>query len=161
MRSTHLVAALAMLALVHATHPIRAQGRETGTPPSGWRSAPEYVRLFAPQQLHRDAYKAFVSRDSLETVLARLAADPLSLHPPGAWMRSAELPLDAFGRTGSYDRGRLARLYGAARVNVARGPRGAAGRPAEAWTLLSPYPDPAFQRLEPGTLLIVLDLQRE
>jgi hypothetical protein len=42
---------------------------------------------------------------------------------------------------------------------VARGPRGAAGRPAEAWTLISPYPSGDLTRLEAGTMLIVLDLE--
>ena len=81
------------------------------------------------------------------------------LHPPGAWVPAPVLPADAFGQTGSYDRSRLARLYGARRPVVARGPRGAGGRPSEAWTLVSPYPNRDLTRLESGTMLIVVDLQ--
>jgi len=33
------------------------------------------------------------------------------------------------------------------------------GRPAEAWTLVSPYPSRDLTRLESGTMLIVVDLQ--
>jgi hypothetical protein len=47
-------------------------------------------------------------------------------------------------------------VYGARRARVARGPRVVDGRVVESWTLISPYPDPGLQRLEPGTLLIVL-----
>jgi len=65
------------------------------------------------------------------------------------------LPADAFGRSGDYDRSKLARLYGARRASVARGPRLENGRVVESWTLVSPYPSVALERLEPGTLLIV------
>jgi hypothetical protein len=39
---------------------------------------------------------------------------------------------------------------------VARGPRLQNGRVIETWILVSPYPDSRLERLEPGTLLIVL-----
>ena len=160
MRHTNLVAAAMTLVVVGGPHFGHAQERDGPATPPGWRRAPEYVRLFAPRGLHTDAYKAYVSPDSLATLLARLASDPLLLRPPGAWTQFAELPLEAFGQTGRYDRGRLARLYGSSRVQVARGPRGPEGRPSEAWTLVSPYPDRDLERLEPGTLLIVLNLER-
>jgi hypothetical protein len=131
-----------------------AQGR-----PGAWRSAPEYVRLFAPPRAHTGAYHAYVSQLDLDSVLRQLASEPALLHPPGAWTPQAVVPSDAFGQTGNYDRWRLARLYGAQRPVVARGPRASDGRtPSEAWTLISPYPDASLKRLEPGTLLIVLDL---
>jgi hypothetical protein len=41
------------------------------------------------------------------------------------------------------------------------GPRGVDGHPSEAWTMVSPYPSADLTRLEPGTLLIVLDLDRQ
>jgi hypothetical protein len=41
---------------------------------------------------------------------------------------------------------------------VARGPFGLDGRPDQSWTLISPYPDPEFTHLQPGTLLLRLDL---
>lgn len=123
-----------------------------------WREAPEYLPLFAPAGDRRLAYRALVTPLDLESVLRGLADDPAAMRPPGAWEPHLLLPFEAFGQTGGYDRWALARLYGARRPQVARGPRGTAGRVAESWTLISPYPDPTLGRLEPGTLLIVLSL---
>lgn len=129
-------------------------------PPSGaWQDAPGYLRLFAPFGTRASAYRIFVTTLPIDTLLRRLAQDPSLLHPPGAWVPAPVLPVDAFGQTGRYDRSRVARLYGARRPVVARGPRGTDGRAAEAWTLVSPYPSPDLTRLEPGTMLIVLDLE--
>jgi hypothetical protein len=129
-------------------------------PPSGaWQEAPGYLRLFAPFGARAGAYRIFVTTLPIDTLLGRLAQDPSLLHPPGSWVPAPVLPADAFGQTGSYDRFRLARLYGARRPVVARGPRGADGRPAEAWTLVSPYPNRDLTRMESGTMLIVVDLR--
>jgi hypothetical protein len=129
-------------------------------PPSGvWQDASGYLRLFAPFGTRAAAYRIFVTTLPIDRLLSRLAQDPSLLHPPGAWVPAPALPADVFGQTGSYDRSRLARLYGARRPVVARGPRGAAGRPAEAWTLVSPYPSRDLTRLESGTMLVVVDLQ--
>ena len=122
-----------------------------------WRDAPAYLHLFAPR-LHRDAYRTAVSPLDLDTLLALLSADPALLKPPGAWQPRGITPSDAFGEAGTYPRWKLAQLYGARRARVARGPRMEGGRVAETWTLVSPYPDPSLERLEPGTLLIVLRL---
>ena len=100
----------------------------------------------------------YVSPLGIETLLNRLASDASFLHPPGAWLPAPQLPSDAFGETGGYDRSKLARLYGSTRATVAHGPRVRDGRPAEAWTLISPYPSRDMTRLEPATMLIVLDL---
>ena len=127
-------------------------------PTGDWRDARDYVPLFAPTGARAGAYRIYVSPRGLRAVLTQIGSDPMALHPPGAWLPVAQLPLDAFGQTGRYDRSKLARLYGATRATVARGPRGPAGQPAEAWTLISPYPTRDMQRLEPGTMLIVLDL---
>ena len=123
-----------------------------------WQPAPEYLPLFAPAGPRRNAYETFVSSVGLDAVLKRLQSEPGVLAPPGAWEPKAELPFDAFGQTGRYDRWRLAEVYGARRARVARGPRGAGTHVTEVWTLVSPYPDPSLTRLEPGTLLIVLRL---
>jgi len=129
-------------------------------PPSGaWQDAAGYLRLFAPFGTRADAYRIFVTTLPIDALLGRLAQDPALLHPPGAWVPAPVLPADAFGQTGRYDRARLARLYGAKRPVVARGPRGPTGRPTEAWTLVSPYPSRDLTRLEPGTMLIVVDLE--
>jgi len=149
-----MVVAVAMLWLGAAT-------ASAQLPPSGvWRDAAEYLRLFAPVGTRAAAYRIFVTTLPMDTVLGRLAQDPSLLRPPGAWVPAPVLPVDAFGQTGGYDRSRLARLYGSKRPVVARGPRGPAGRPDEAWTLVSPYPSRDLTRLESGTMLIVVDLQR-
>lgn len=128
-----------------------------GAAPPGapWRAAPAYVALFAPPAYH-DAYAAYVTSRPLDDVLRSLGGEPQLLHPPGAWDARSLLPQEAFGDSGPYDHSRLARLYGARRVRVARGPRGEAGRVSETWLLASPYPDPALSRLDEGTLLVVL-----
>jgi hypothetical protein len=121
----------------------------------GWREAPEFVRLFAPAA-HRGAYQASVSADGLDTVLMSLAGDASLVRSPGAWVPQTQPPLDAFGRSGAYDRWKLARLYGSRQPRVARGARSTGGGLLESWTLVSPYPSADFTRLEPGTLRIVL-----
>lgn len=125
-------------------------------PSEPWKEAPAYLALFAPAGPRATAYRTFISPRDLGTELTRLAGDPSFLHPPGAWTPAALLPADAFGQTGRYDRSKLARLYGARRATVARGPRAVNGRAAETWTLISPYPNQEMTALEPGTLLIVL-----
>ena len=120
----------------------------------GWREAPEYVRLFAPQA-RRAAYRAYISPLGLEATLAQITPDPAVLHPPGAWTPQAMIPYDAFGLSGSYNRWKVAGLYRSRRAQVAHGPRLEQGE-TESWTLIAPYPDEALQRLEPGTLIIVL-----
>ena len=140
---------------------VRAQGYESAAPPrtpgAGWAGAPAYGELFAPRA-HRDAYQFFTNPHGLETLLAELVRDAASVLTPGGWTPRALLAFDAFGQSGEYDRTRLARVYGARRARVARGPRQEGGAVVESWTLVSPYPDPTLTRLEPGTLLIVLRL---
>jgi hypothetical protein len=123
-----------------------------------WRNAPEFVGIFAPAA-HRDAYHAAVSEAPLDAVLAGLEGDPALIRTPGAWTARSQPALDAFGRSGSYDRWKLARLYGSRQARVARGARMEDGRITESWTLVSPYPSADLTRLEPGTLRIVLSLE--
>lgn len=129
-------------------------------PAGSWRPAPEYLPLVAPAGARGAFYAAFVSPQPLAEVLRQLEREPLVLRPPGAWLPQPQPPGDAFGQTGRYDRWKLPRLYGSRRAVVARGPATSATGAPEAWTLISPHPDPALQRLEPGTLLIVLSLDR-
>ena len=145
-----LIAVAAALALAAAPAP--------PVPPDLWRDAPELLPLFAPAGPRRDRYRTFVATLELPAVLERLAGEPALLRPPGAWQARAQLPADAFGQTGRYERWKLARLYGARRPLVARGPVGAGSTVTAGWTLVSPYPDRTLERLEPGTLLIVLSL---
>lgn len=154
-------AALAILAGIPPSRDARgyaAQGIGAEALAGEWRSAPEYLRLFTPLRAHTESYRSYVSPRSMSDVLRQLESDRLRLRAPGAWTPAALLPSEAFGLSGSYDRAKLARLYSARRALVARGPRGEDGRPMQAWTLISPYPDRNLERLEPGTLLIVLNL---
>jgi hypothetical protein len=123
-----------------------------------WREAPEYLNLLAPPT-RRDAYRAYVSPLDLDATLKQLLADPAVLRPPGAWQPRAMIPYDAFGLAGSYNRWKVAGLYGSRRAHVAYGPRLDQGQ-TESWTLIAPYPDAGLQRLEPGTLIIVLRIPR-
>jgi hypothetical protein len=125
-----------------------------------WREAAEYLPLFTPARpaLPEGGYRTYVSSLSLDAVLGTIAAADA---PPGAWEPHPLPPSEAFGQSGRYDRWKLARLYGARRALVARGPRRENGRVIETWTLISPYPDARLDKLEPGTLLIVLRLAAE
>jgi len=69
-------------------------------------------------------------------------------------------PLEAFGEAGAYPRTTVARLYTGVRAQVVRAPIERNGRTVAAVTLISPYPDPTLSRLEPGTMIIVLHLDR-
>jgi hypothetical protein len=131
-------------------------GIRAAEPGPPWREAPAYVGLFAPAGPRAAAYQTFVASLDLDAALTRVTSDPSAVRSRGAWEARPELPLDAFGRTGRYDRSKLARLYGARPAMVARGPKAEGGRIVETWTLVSPHPDPTLTRLEPGTLLIIL-----
>ena len=145
--------------LLAMTMPAASQPGSSALRTSGeWQDAPAFLALFAPAGPRAEFYHAYVTRVDLDTVLERLADDASLVRTPGAWQPQTLLPLDAFGQTGSYDRWALVRLYRASRPRVVRGPRREGGQITESWTLISPYPDTTLQRLEPGTLLIVLRL---
>ena len=149
LRALRVAPILAVLALATAA----AQA------PPAWRAAPDFLELFAPAGPRAAAYRVFTSDAGFDTVLRQLAADPSLARTPGGWTVQALAPADAFGLAGRYDRIALARLYGSARARVARGVRRERGA-AEAWTLISPYPDPALRRLERGTLLLRMRYDR-
>jgi len=129
------------------------------TLPGGFTEAPAYVRLFTPAAVPPGTYRTFTTPDDLATVLGRLPRDASRPASGGTFEPQLEIATDAFGQSGGYNRWKLALLYGARRAKVARGPRLEHGRVVEAWTLVSPYPDPELDKLNPGTLLIVLRLQ--
>ena len=145
-----------LAAVPHAQAPAPA-ARPADPPisPARWREAPEFLALLIPRA-YRDSYRAFVSSLPLDAALRIVASDAGSLHAAGSWMAHPENPVDAFGTGGTYDRFKLARLFGSQRPAVARGPRGHNEVVDESWTLVSPYPSADLNRLEPGTLLIVL-----
>jgi hypothetical protein len=127
--------------------------------PSGrdWRAAPEFLPLFTPPKTPAGAYEAYVTSRTLDAVLDEVRGDR-AFATPRAWQVLTPIPSDAFGESGGYNRWKVNRLYGARRARVARAPRLENGRVVEAWTLVSPYPGAALDRLEPGTLLLVLRL---
>ncbi len=94
-------------------------------------------------------YRTYVRPEPIDDVLARMQAGVEA---------QAVVPAEAFGQSGGYNRWKLALLYGGKRAKVARMPQVENGRVVEAWTLISPYPDAKLERLEQGTLLIVLRL---
>lgn len=61
--------------------------------------------------------------------------------------------LDAFGAVGTYDRAKLARLYGGTRARVTHTWTRTSGEFVSI-TRISPYPDATLTRLIPGTLEI-------
>jgi hypothetical protein len=123
-----------------------------------WRGAPEYLPLLAPAGSRERAYRIYVSPLDLETTLRQLDRDAALVRAPGAWQARPALPWDAFGQAGRYDRSAMARVYLARQPRVARGARLEDGRVVESWTLIAPYPDTTLNRLETGTILVVLRL---
>jgi hypothetical protein len=134
-------------------------GAQIAAPPVvEWREAAQLLPLFTPPAA-RQLYHTAVTPRPLDEVLAAIRADSSLNATPGAFEPQLVNALDAFGLSGRYNRWSLARLYGAGRTRVARGPRIEDGQVVEAWTLISPYPDVAMSRLEEGTLRIVLRLR--
>ena len=115
---------------------------------AGWTESPRHRTLVTPPGLPEGVYRTWISPRPLDELAAGLGAVPERV-----------IAADAFGQSGGYNRWTLAQLYGARRARVARLPRLENGQVVEAWTLVSPYPDPDLRRLEPGTLLIVLRLR--
>jgi len=109
---------------------------------------PALTALFTPPRPIVGAYEVCVSAEPIDAVVAR-GKDAATHY--GA-IESIEA-LDAFGTAGRYDRAALARLYGGTHPRVARGWRRDGGR-FESITLISPYPDAALKRLNPGTLIL-------
>ena len=88
-----------------------------------------------------------------------VVADPIEAVAEPGWTIERLDALDAFGAAGSYDRSKLAQLYGGTRPLVAHGWQ-QLGNQFTSTTLISPYPDVTFSRLEGGTLVIRWILQR-
>lgn len=130
-------------------------------PPAGFTETPAYVRLFTPRAAPPGTFRTFTANRDLDAVLSALGSDPSLSRENGSFQAQAVIAAEAFGESGGYNRWKLAMLYGGRRARVARGPRVENGRVVEAWTLISPYPDPSLERLNPGTLLIVLRLPRQ
>ncbi len=119
-----------------------------------WRPAPVLAEQFLPPGPLRARYELSVSEAAIDACIAVEGTGFEST----AFRREQVAPTDGFGTIGGYDRAALAKLFGARRVTVARGPRLVGGRVVASVTLLSPYPDPTLTRLLPGTLRIVTRL---
>ena len=104
---------------------------------------------FTPAQPVAGRYEVCATPAALEDVL-RAEAGGRDVHMGPT---DAVDPLDAFGTAGPYDRLALSRLYGSRRARVTRS-WSVAGRDLVSTTYVSPYPDPTFTKLEPGTLII-------
>jgi len=113
-------------------------------PPGAARSCSERLAaLFTPAPGRLGRYEACTIAQPIEAVAGH------------GWSISATAPLDAFGLGTSYDRSRVARLYGGSRPLVARGWIQEDGH-FVAITLISPYPDETLTHLVPGTLILRL-----
>jgi hypothetical protein len=149
-----------------------ACGGETSAPPAGagastpsrpgtWgREDAALTRLFTPNHAPPGTYRVEVTSERIKALAAaRRAADPHA--PAAAWTIARQDPLQVFDSSAPADRARLARLYAGGRVQVTRGPITRDGRLVESLTLLSPYPDAALSRLDPGTMVIVFRVPDE
>jgi len=72
---------------------------------------------------------------------------------PAGWQVQQLPPLDALGAAGTYNRQRVAQLYGGRLALVARGRIDGSGQ-VESRTYISPHPDVRLEHLVPGTLII-------
>jgi hypothetical protein len=152
-----LLSALAAPIVPGAGH-LLANARSAQDPLAGWRPAPEFLPLFTPPRAPAGAYAAYATGRALEAVLDEVRRNP-EFTTPGAWQVHTLIPFDAFGESGRYDRWKVARLYGARRARVARAPRVEDGQVREVWTMVSPYPGATLDRLEQGTLLLLLRIR--
>jgi hypothetical protein len=115
---------------------------------------PDLQRLFTPLRAPEGTYEVRTTPRPIGELAGRLrACDPKPA--PGAWTLTRPESHDAFGRAGIYDRFKLAQLFGGRRVTVARGSL-PVGDGHIAYTLISPYPNAALDRLENGTMVILI-----
>jgi hypothetical protein len=115
---------------------------------------PAWLPLFTPPRPEIGRYEVCTSPRPLDVL--KMEGSSEGIHFGEA---VALEPLDAFGSGGAYNRFGLARLYRGLRVRVVRGWRQERDR-FESVTLLSPYPDAALTRLEPGTMTIRFTIRR-
>ena len=121
--------------MIYATAPILSQACD-----------PALLALFAPPRPVVGRYEACTSAEPIDVVVKSDAATHYGTVQTTDW-------LGAFGTAGTYNPAHVARLYGGNGVRVARGWRKDGDR-FESITLISPYPDAALTRLNPGTLMI-------
>jgi hypothetical protein len=129
----------------------------------GARPSPAHARLFTPRAAPEGSYQAFVIDSGMDQARpAVMKALGVGDAPPaggGPWAVARLESSEAFGASGIYDANRLARLFNGRRAFVCRGPVGRGGRVVASVSLISPYPDATLSRLEPGTLVIIFDVE--
>ncbi|MFB3852915.1 MAG: hypothetical protein ACE148_03740 [Vicinamibacterales bacterium] len=130
--------------------------------PEGSRFDERLTRLFTPSRSPGFIYAVYVTGRPLDDCVQHFREiDSGGGRAAWKWRPRAAEPLAAFGGSGAYSRSRLARLFTGRPAMVARGSvRDASGAFVASVTLLSPYPDASFTRLETGTMMIVLSLDR-
>jgi len=116
--------------------------------------SPAHAALFAPPA--RASRFAFATtRETVDRVVAyyRGRWPP---EDPRSWKIVTSGPLDVFDGAALFDRARLARLYAGKPPRIARGPITEKGRVTHTVLLVSPYPEPDLERLNPGTLIMTV-----
>jgi len=108
---------------------------------------PELAALFTPAHPRLGHYEVCTTREPLERAAP---VDHDGFHYAGVEQLEAG---DLFGDAGTYNRAKLARLYGGRRARVRRGWRQEGGR-FESVTLISPYPERDLEALNPGTMIV-------
>jgi hypothetical protein len=129
-------------------------------PPLNGTPAPALARIFTPRHAADGVFTVTVVDRPIEAawkvVRQSFEGFGLATGPDGKPTVTEEEPLTIFGSAGSYNRSKLAGLYAGRRALVSRTPITQDGRTVASLTLVSPYPDATLQRLEPGTLAILL-----
>ena len=117
-------------------------------------------RLFTPLHAPDGAFEAYVSDESIDALARRLARLNPSAESRASWIVRRVDVWEAFGSASRFDRYPVMRLYGGIRPRLARGPIVQDGRVVASATLISPYPESSLDRLQTGTLVVVLRLER-
>jgi hypothetical protein len=119
---------------------------------------PELARTFTPLTAPTGTYTVTTTNRPIADLAAALKACDAA-PAEGAWQVTRPEVHDAFGQAGVYDRARLAQLFGGKRLSVVRGSLAREdGR--DAYTLISPFPEASLTTVNPGTLVIVLHVDR-
>ena len=150
--------ALIFVLLLSPTAPVQAGGCAAGITPSLGQARPDLARMFTPLSAPVGVYAVSTTTEAASALASALKACDAA-PAEGAWTLTKQEAHEAFGQAGIYDRARLAQLFGGRRLTVVRG---SLARPGEidAYTLISPYPTAALDRIEPGTMVIVVRLTR-
>lgn len=147
------------LALAVAAGLLAASAVAGGAPPGPdlGQPSPALERMFTPLSVPPGTYRVTTTPRAIGDLAAALKAGD-GAAATGRWAVEWLESHDAFGQAGVYDRFALAQLFGGTRAAVIRGARVEEGRRV-AYTLISPYPDPSFTRLDAGTMVIRLRLE--